>query len=108
MTDAVRLTDRGLETPDHLIGRTGQVKVEKPDIAMTFTFTGEGVPEYSELVSFPPTDPRVEENVPEGYVRIAGEVYEVVDERTFNTCPECGSDKVTETRCYTCDVEFDR
>jgi len=107
----VRLTDKGLETPDHLVGRTGQIKVEKPEITMTLSYVADGVQEYDRnLVSFPPTD-KDPINVPEGHVRIDGTLYEVVDDRELNECPNCGSDKIPagsdEPKCYTCDTEID-
>lgn len=103
----VRLTDEGLETPDPLIGRTGVVTVTTPELQMDFTYGGDGVQEYSELLTFPPTD-KESHYVPEGHARIDGVLYEVVDDRELNECPECGSDKVDATgdppRCYTCDT----
>lgn len=101
----VRLTDDGLETPDHLVGVTGSVQVELPEIKMTQNYTGDGVPEYSELLVFPTTD-KDSEFVPEGHARIAGTLYDVVDDRDTNECPECGSDKIDVLAdpvvCYDC------
>lgn len=106
----VRLVDGGLVTPDHLVGQTGVVRVEMPDIEIEYTYGGDGVQEISELVVFPPTD-KEPVNLPEGYVRIQGTLYEVVDDRDLNECPHCGSDKVDATaddpKCYDCDQYVD-
>jgi hypothetical protein len=105
----LRLTDEGLETPGHLVGETGQIEVQKPEIKMTFTYTGDGVSEFSELVNFPPTE-KDPVYCPEGHVRIRGTLYEIVDDRDLNECPHCGSDKVSAAddpaRCYTCETDI--
>lgn len=111
-TPKVRLVDDGLEVPDELVGRTGQIKVEKPEISMTMSYVGDGVQEIDQnMVVFPPTD-KDPINVPEGHVRIDGQIYEVVDDREINECLECGSDKVAPcddpVKCYDCDAEFSR
>ncbi|QCC57252.1 hypothetical protein [Natrinema thermotolerans] len=110
MSDAptLSLTDDGLEAPDSLVGRTGQVTVEKPEITMTMTFSGEGVREYEpELAAFPTTD-KEPDNVPEEHIRIDGTLYRIVDDRALNECPHCGSDKVAACdvppKCYGCDT----
>ena len=107
-TPKVRLTDKGLETPEHLIGRTGTVRVEKPEIPMELQYINDGVQEYdTNLLTFPPTD-KDPINCPEGHVRIDGTLYEVVDDRDLNECPHCGSDKVSACgdppKCYGCDT----
>lgn len=104
----LRLTDDGLEAPEHLVGRTGQIKVEKPDITMTLSYTGDGVRKVDpELVTFPPTGAD-STDVPEGHVRIQGTLYRIRDDRDLSECPHCGSDKVSAcddpSKCYTCDT----
>lgn len=107
----LRLTDEGLETPEHLVGATGVITIEKPDLKMGATFRGDGVPEYSELTVFPPTNPDNEQFCPEGCVRINGKLYEVIDDRDLNECPHCGSDSVDATgdppKCYDCETELE-
>lgn len=106
------LTDDGVRTPDRLVGRTGVVTVEKPNLTMEITFSGDVREVEPELLSFPPTG---EDHrgfaIPEGHVRINGWLYEVVDERELNECPHCGSDKVAAhddpPKCYGCDRMLD-
>lgn len=107
--EQLRLTDDGLETPKHLVGRTGRVRVEKPTIEMTFTYKGDGVQEYSELLTFLPSESG-NGDVPKDHARIEGTLYEIVDDRTVQECPECGSDSVSidpPHKCYGCDVVVD-
>lgn len=101
----LRLLDEGLEMPDHLVGKQGVVELEKPDITMEATFDGP-IPEISTATVFPTTG-KSSPSVPDGHIRIDGDLYEIIDERELNECPHCGSDKVDATgdppRCYTCD-----
>jgi len=109
MPETLRLTDDGLETPKHLVGATGHVKIVKPSISMTQHYIGDGVPEFSELTVFPPTK-KSKTGVPKGHVRIGGTMYEIQDCRTVSECPKCGSDSVSEReeeyKCYSCDHTF--
>lgn len=102
----VQLVDDGLVTPEHLVGKTGVVRVEMPEISIEYTYQGDGVQEISELLVFPPTDKEAV-NLPNGYVKIQGQLYEVVDDRELNECPHCESDKIDATaddpKCYDCD-----
>lgn len=105
------LTDDGLEAPTGLVGRTGQVTVEKPEITMTMTFSGDGIREFEpELAAFPTTD-KDPANVPEEHIRIDGTLYRIVDDRDLNECPHCGSDKVAACddppKCYGCDTTLE-
>ncbi|ELZ84418.1 hypothetical protein C453_12766 [Haloferax elongans ATCC BAA-1513] len=105
------LTDEGLETPSHVVGKTGVVVVEKPHMKIEFTYSGDGVQEYSELTVFPTTGKSGNGDVPEGHIKIQGRLYKIEDERDVDECPHCGSDKVSSTddayRCYTCDTDFE-
>lgn len=114
MTDAERLvlTDDGPVTPDHLVGRTGLVTVEKPNLTMEITFTGNVREVEPELLTIPPTGEKYRGySIPEGHVKIEGRLYEVVDERDLDECPHCGSDKVSAhadpPKCYTCETSLE-
>jgi hypothetical protein len=106
----LELTDQGLETPKRFIGYSGQVTLHLPDIKMQATVRE--LPEYNELVVFPQTDKDGHNDVPERHVRFGGHLYEIVDNREVDECPECGSDSVDATadpvKCYDCEHEFRR
>jgi len=111
-TDQLVLTDGGVKTPESLVGRTGEVTVEKPNLQMDITFSGEIREVEPELLTFPPTGEKYRGyDIPEGHVRIEGRLYEVVDERDLNECPHCGSDKIAAhddpAKCYGCDRYVD-
>lgn len=106
------LTDDGVEAPEHLIGQTGVITVEKPHLEMDLHYVGDGVSEYdTELVTFPTTGKTGNSRIPEGHVRIEGTLYELVDERILDECPDCGSDKIPagsdDPKCYDCDKELE-
>jgi len=111
--DQLVLTDAGVDTPDRLVGRTGKITVEKPSLTMDMSFSGDGIRATEpELLTFPPTGEKYRGyDLPEGYVRIDGRLYEVIDERDLSECPHCGSDKVaahdSPPRCYGCEQDLD-
>ena len=103
----IRLLNEGLETPDFLLGHSGKVTVEKPngiEITGEVNDLGECLP----LIAFPTTGDD-SERVPEGHIRLWGELYEIDDCRDLKECPECGSDKIYAAgdppKCYTCENE---
>ena len=107
-TERLRLTDEGVDTPTRLVGRTGKITVEKPNLRMDITFKGKVREIEPELLTFPTTGEKYRGfDIPERHVRIEGRLYEIVDERDLNECPHCGSDKVAAhdepPKCYACD-----
>jgi len=108
--ETLRLTDEGLEVPDDLVGTTGTVRVEKPSIKMNVSFTGSGAKAFSDhLLSFPTDEDEQLGDVPPGSVRIAGTLYEVIDDRSIQQYPECRSSSVSAQddprHCYTCGAD---
>ena len=105
------LTDEGLEAPEHLVGATGVITVEKPHLQMDITYVGDGVSEYDDHLTAFPTTGKTGYDIPEGHIRIQGTLYEIVDERILNECPECGSDKIPagsdDPKCYNCDKKLE-
>jgi len=107
----LRLTDEGLEAPEHLVGATGTVVVEKPNLTMEMEYFGSGVSEFDEhLLGFPTDDDEPCGDVPPGCVKIQHTLYEVVDDRTITECPECGgtgvSPRTSPVHCFTCDTDL--
>jgi len=110
--DELRLTDDGLEVPEGLVGYTGAVEVVKPNISKTVYYSEPGVAEIDrEMVVFPTTGNAQRTGVPPGYVRIQGDLYEIVDDRDLDECPHCESEKVaacdTPVFCYGCDTTLE-
>ncbi|MCL9818352.1 hypothetical protein [Natronocalculus amylovorans] len=106
----IRMTNKGVEVPEDLIGRTGTVVVVHADLVVRLQYASDGIQEYDRnLIAFPPTDNDVEHPmVPNGHLRIDGKLYRVIDDRDLDECPECGSDQVAAwdipPKCYGCDT----
>ena len=108
----IRMTNKGVEVPEDLIGRTGTVVVVHAGLVVKLQYVNDGIQQYdTNLIAFPPTDNDIKHPVvPNGHLRIDGQLYRVIDDRDLDECPECGSDQIAAwdnpPKCYGCDTVF--